>query len=151
MSEEKEKQAKQVIVWRNDLKVRTGKRMAQASHASLKVFLDIAKRQHLDYLDSVDAVPLIADSHKEFRFSYTEDDAFDKWLNGSFTKIVVRVDSEKELFDIYNKALVHRLPTALVVDNGKTEFNGVPTPTCCAIGPAWEDEVNAVTGHLELM
>ena len=146
-----EKNSKQVIVVRSDVNMSIGKTASQVAHASLKVFLDMAKRQQMDYLDSVDAMPLLATSDKELKLSYTEGDAIDKWLNGAFTKIVLKVDSEKELFDVYNKALVNHLPTSLIVDNGKTEFNGVPTPTCCAIGPAWNDEIDAITKDLELM
>jgi PTH2 family peptidyl-tRNA hydrolase len=40
---------------------------------------------------------------------------------------------------------------ALVVDAGATEFHGVPTKTCCAVGPGWTDEVDAITGALPLL
>jgi PTH2 family peptidyl-tRNA hydrolase len=36
------------------------------------------------------------------------------------------------------------------IDAGKTEFNGVPTLTCIAIGPEYEDIINPITGQLEL-
>jgi PTH2 family peptidyl-tRNA hydrolase len=37
------------------------------------------------------------------------------------------------------------------VDAGLTEFNGVPTKTCIAIGPNWSDEIDEITGHLKLL
>jgi PTH2 family peptidyl-tRNA hydrolase len=43
------------------------------------------------------------------------------------------------------------VPCAVVVDAGQTEFHGVPTKTCCAVGPAWTDEVDAITGKLPLL
>ena len=43
------------------------------------------------------------------------------------------------------------VPVALIVDAGKTEFHGVPTKTCCAVGPAWKEEVDAITGELPLL
>jgi PTH2 family peptidyl-tRNA hydrolase len=39
----------------------------------------------------------------------------------------------------------------LITDAGATEFHGVPTHTCCAVGPAWTDEVDAITGALPLL
>ena len=39
----------------------------------------------------------------------------------------------------------------LITDSGKTEFNGVPTNTCLAIGPDYVDEINKITGHLNLL
>jgi PTH2 family peptidyl-tRNA hydrolase len=39
----------------------------------------------------------------------------------------------------------------LIVDAGTTEFHGVPTKTCCAVGPAWADAVDAITGGLPLL
>jgi PTH2 family peptidyl-tRNA hydrolase len=55
------------------------------------------------------------------------------------------------LDEIYRKAIDSGLPAALVVDSGKTEFHGVPTKTCCAIGPAWKEEVDLITGNLSLL
>ena len=39
----------------------------------------------------------------------------------------------------------------LITDAGHTEFHGVPTRTCLAIGPAWSDEIDAITGGLQLL
>lgn len=44
-----------------------------------------------------------------------------------------------------------RVIVELIVDNGKTEFNGVKTPTCLAIGPAEDVDLEPVTGHLKLL
>ena len=70
------------------------------------------------------------------------------WLTGKFTKVVLAVDSEKELLDIWTKATKAGLNTVFVTDNGETEF-GKPTHTCIGIGPAWEEEIDEVTGHLK--
>ena len=66
-------------------------------------------------------------------------------------KIVVRVESEQELFDIYHKAQRAGLITSLILDAGLTEFDGVPTYTCIAIGPATDDDLKPITGHLKLL
>ena len=74
-----------------------------------------------------------------------------EWLSGPFTKIAVSVNSEEELFDIMNKAKEAGLITALITDAGRTEFNGIPTNTCIAIGPATHEELLPITGSLKLL
>lgn len=67
-----------------------------------------------------------------------------------FTKVVVTVNGEEELLDIYKKAKEAGLIAALITDNGLTEFNGVPTNTVVAVGPDLPENLNKVTGHLKL-
>jgi peptidyl-tRNA hydrolase, PTH2 family len=127
-----ERTAKQVIVMRKDLNMRKGKMIAQGAHASLKVLLD-------------------AGAVEGDRFTLALTPGMAKWLGGRFTKVCVSVDSEAALDAIVEKARAAGVPCALVVDAGQTEFHGVPTKTCCAVGPAWTDEVDAVTGGLPLL
>lgn len=112
---------KQVIVVRKDLKMRRGKECAQVAHASMKATLENL-------------------NHKDVK----------EWLKGAFAKIVVRVDSEEELLEIYQKALNANLVCSLIQDAGRTEFHGVPTYTTVAIGPAKDDRIDQITGHLKL-
>ena len=120
---------KQVILARTDLNMRKGKLAAQAAHASLKVFFD---------LRDVEAPrgTLIVSTTPEM----------DEWIKGMFTKIVLGVESEAELVQAYDLARAARLPTALVIDAGATEFHGVPTKTTVAIGPAEAEEIDKITG-----
>jgi len=74
-----------------------------------------------------------------------------KWLEGSFTKICVSVNSEEELLQIYESASEQNIPCALITDNGQTEFDGVPTNTCCAIGPDDSEKIDKITGGLKLL
>lgn len=124
--------AKQVIVMRKDLNMRKGKMIAQGAHASLKVLLDAATRDG----DSI-ALP--------------RDEATVAWLGGRFTKVCVSVDSAEALHAVVERARAAGVACALIVDAGQTEFHGVATPTCCAVGPAWADEVDAITGALPLL
>jgi peptidyl-tRNA hydrolase, PTH2 family len=126
--------AKQVIVMRKDLGMRKGKMIAQGAHASLKVVLDAGG-----------LAPGAAS------FTVRLDPAMAAWLGGRFTKVCVSVSSEAELDAIVARARAAGLPCALIVDAGATEFHGVPTKTCCAIGPAWADQVDAITGALPLL
>jgi len=112
---------KQVIVIRKDLKMRRGKEIAQGCHACMKATLE-----NMDHPD------------------------VKEWLNGIFKKVVVRVDSEEELLTIYQKALNANLVCSLIQDAGRTEFHGVPTYTTVAVGPADDERIDQVTGHLKL-
>lgn len=113
---------KQVIVLRKDLKMRKGKMIAQGAHASLGATLD-----------------------------NLEDDRVKLWLSQPFTKVALSVDSERELLDVYKLARESGLISALITDSGLTEFHGVPTNTCIAIGPDYEDIINKITGKLKLL
>jgi len=132
---------KQVILMRNDLNMRKGKMCAQASHASLGV---VTNKMSIDYGSSSQYITAKT-------FFYEKGGPFDLWLNGTFTKICLKVSSEEELVSLYNKAVEEGIPSCLITDSGKTEFNGVSTKTCCAIGPHWSEEIDKVTGHLSLL
>lgn len=73
------------------------------------------------------------------------------WIEGIFTKICVRVDSEQDLLDIVSAAEAASLACSLIQDSGLTEFGGIPTYTCCAIGPDDSDKINEITGNLKLL
>ena len=124
---------KQVIVMRKDLNMRKGKLVAQGSHACMKVFLDRA------YHDVNGAMNIPLSS------------AMQAWVRGEFKKITVYVNSEAELDELYAKAVSDCIPCAMIVDNGHTEFNGVPTKTCIAIGPEYSTIIDRITGNLPLL
>lgn len=135
---EEKGEPKQVIVFRKDLQVRKGKLAAQVAHASMKVFIDACLKE-------------TRFNSWEYRFYMKNDSAWEKWLNGRFTKIVVSCDSEQELDELYQKAIDNKLPCSMIIDAGLTEFNGVPTKTCIAIGPAYPDEIDEITSNLKLL
>jgi len=113
---------KQVIVMRKDLGMRKGKMIAQGAHASLKAVLENLKH------------PCVL-----------------QWLASKFTKIVVSVNSEEELLGLVALAEEWGIINALITDAGLTEFNGVPTNTCAAFGPALEEDLDPLTGQLPLL
>ncbi len=123
---------KQVICMRHDLKMRRGKQMAQAAHASMSFLC-----RRLQANGSI--------SLGDFS------DAQRAWLTGSFAKVCCRVNSEEELMDIYDKAVAAGLEVHLITDSGKTEFHGQPTRTCLAIRPDEASAIDRITGHLELL
>ncbi len=138
-------QPKQVIVMRKDLGMRKGKMIAQGAHASMKVFFDRIVgtekgRQHEDEFP---------DHYWNYEMAISAEMA--QWISGLFTKICVYVESEDDLSAVYSAARAGGIPCALIEDAGLTEFKGVPTKTCCAIGPANPDAIDAITGKLPLL
>jgi peptidyl-tRNA hydrolase, PTH2 family len=129
-------ETKQVIVLRKDLNMRKGKMVAQGAHASMKVFFDLMAR------------------HDDGSIVIDEDsitDAMREWMDGSFTKVCVSVDSESELLQVFAYAKRADLPCSLITDAGKTEFGGVATKTAVAVGPGPSEEVDKITGTLKLL
>lgn len=72
-----------------------------------------------------------------------------EWKGGGQKKVVLQADSESELFELAEKARVERIPHAVVRDAGHTELEP-GTATTLAVGPAFEERVDAVTGDLSL-
>jgi len=128
---------KQVIVIRKDLKMRRGKEISQGCHASMKAILDNGYIQRDEIGLPCYIIPMTPE--------------MDSWLAGLFTKICVRVDSEEELICIYRQAIDAGLVCSLIKDAGLTEFGGVPTYTAVAVGPALKEEVDKITGDLQLL
>lgn len=110
---------KQVIVVRKDLKMPTGKVAAQSAHASVAAVLRSQKKK------------------------------VEEWNKTGMKKVILRVDSQKELLSIKKDAEELKLVTALVQDAGRTFFKG-PTKTCLAIGPDKESKIDKVTGKLKM-
>lgn len=139
---------KQVIVWRNDLKVRKGKFAAQVAHASIGALLKASYKTVIG--------PDVGCPECD-AYLFAKDSVAAEWLNTQFTKIVVQVNSEQELLELHNDILDYNfnhdtnIPVALITDSGFTEFNGVPTHTCVGIGPVKKEIVDLFTGHLKLM
>ncbi|MEW6329731.1 MAG: aminoacyl-tRNA hydrolase, partial [Candidatus Micrarchaeota archaeon] len=113
---------KQVIVIRDDLKLGKGKLAAHVAHASLEGFR------------AVEAM------NKEM---------IKRWEAQGSKKIVVRVENETALLEIYSRAR-SMLPCALIRDAGLTQ---VPegTITAMVLGPWRSREIDEFTGELKLL
>ena len=105
---------------RTDLNLGKGKLAAQVAHASVESFLKTPEKDQK------------------------------KWIGENQKKIVLKVKSEKDLIEIYEKAKWASLPSVLIRDAGHTQ---VPpgTKTAVGIGPADEEEVDRITGDLSLL
>lgn len=126
-----DKMIKQVIVIRKDLKMRRGKECSQAAHASMAWLT----RRLFDN-----------GHHYEAVFSKEEEE----WITGSFTKVTLQVDSEEELRNVFQRAQDAGIESHLIIDAGKTEFDGIPTATAVGIGPDTAEKIDAITGNLKL-
>lgn len=167
---------KQVIVVRTKYpdenggsrKIRRGKEIAQACHASI-AFLTrkIQKFMGYDFEDEDGYIKDQADKWVSESPSCGPKEAFEEgyrfakkelgvspvelgWINGIFTKICLKVDTEEQLLEIHAKALESGVASHLITDRGLTEFKGVPTNTCLAIGPDMSEKIDEITKDLEL-
>ena len=125
---------KQVIIVRRDLNMRKGKIAAQVAHASMAFLVDGLS------------------GTKKVTISLTEEEA--AWLydpESAHAKVVVSVDSDMELENIISHATRAGLKAKLIIDAGRTEFAGIPTKTCAAIGPHRAERFLGITDHLKLL
>ena len=111
---------KQAIIVRSDLGMGKGKLVAQGSHASLQAYMKC------------------------------DEETRDEWIEEGSKKITLKVDSEKELTELFNQAKKRKLASALIRDAGHTQVEP-GTLTAVAIGPAEEDEIDVITGKLKLL
>jgi PTH2 family peptidyl-tRNA hydrolase len=109
---------------RTDLSMTRGKAASQAGHAFLDSYLN--------------APP----------------DIIRAYLADGGTKIVLAVDSEKELCAIYHRCRTEHLPCAMVIESNHIhppDFDGSPIPTAVGIGPTHRAMVKQITKGLKLM
>ncbi len=112
---------KLVIVVRTDLEMGRGKAAAQAAHAAVTATLRTLGEP-----------------------------ATRTWLEEGQPKVVLRVGSQDELDEVTRRAAGAGLPVVTIHDAGRTQ---VPsgTPTCCGLGPAAIEALDAVSGGLRLL
>ena len=139
---------KQVIVVRHDLikgpnAVRRGKMMAQVAHASVSALLKFFNKYQCIYAGNQQTT--------RYEVEFGDDCILEDWFNGKFTKIVVYVDSDKELIELQKKCEEIDIPCALIIDAGLTEFHNTPTITCLGIGPYDSNILDTITGNLPLL
>jgi len=75
---------------------------------------------------------------------------FAAWLAEGQPKVVLKVVSAEQLVQVARAALAARLPVEVIRDAGRTQVDP-GTVTCCAVGPADSDRIDAVTGELSLL
>ena len=118
-----EKEYKQVIVVRSDLKLPKGKMSAQVAHASVEAVLKTLTRSKRKVSE---------------------------WRRKGSKKVVVKVATLPELLKLKAEAENNNLVCSLITDAGKTVI-APGTITCLAIGPDEEEEIDKVTAKLKMM
>ena len=111
---------KQVIVVRNDLDMSRGKSIAQSCHACLG-----------SYRNTSEAI-------------------LKAWKGEGEKKVVLEVNSKKEIIQLYKKAKVLGISCFLVKDAGLTELEP-GSITALGIGPDKEELINKATGSIKLL
>jgi PTH2 family peptidyl-tRNA hydrolase len=129
-------------------KLRTGKYVAQASHASIAFLTNKFKNTKRTKSVGIDSKGNYFEEFIDVPEPFTEEEQI--WIDEQFTKICLCVDTEEELLDVYNRAKEVNLTVHLIQDAGHTEFNGLPTYTCLAIGPHYKSKIDVVTKDLRL-
>jgi len=110
---------KQAIVARTDVGMGRGKLAAQVAHASLSAYEDASERTRR------------------------------AWKGSGQKKVVLKGESERQLFELADRAEREGLPNAIVRDAGHTQLEP-GTVTALAVGPGEDDAVDRITGSLSL-
>jgi len=100
-----------------------GKIAAQGSHASLSAYKKVAK---------------------------SNPDIAREWEQSGQMKVVLKVQSEEELLEYYNRGKAAGIPSELIRDAGHTQLEP-GTLTCFGAGPWDATELDAVFGKLKLL
>lgn len=114
---------KQIILIRTDLKMSTGKKCAQACHAS------------------VSSSDLVRVQNKA---------VWKNWKNSGQKKVVLKIKNMDDMTDIYNKFIKEKIFCFLVRDAGLTQL-APGTTTALGIGPASSKDIDKITGDLTLL
>lgn len=122
-NQRKNMNTKLVYCVRTDLKMGKGKLAAQVGHATLGIYKKNLKQKN---------------NHLE------------KWGMTGEAKIVVKIKSEREMFQLKQRAEQMNMITHIVCDAGHTQV-AAGSNTVLAIGPDFENRLNMVTGHLKLL
>ncbi len=110
---------KQAIVARTDVGMGRGKLAAQVAHASLSAYEE------------------------------TDDRTRTAWKGEGQKKVVLKGDSERQLFELADRAERAGLPNAVVRDAGHTQLEP-GTVTALAVGPGEDERIDEITGDLSL-
>ncbi|EDO07267.2 putative peptidyl-tRNA hydrolase 2 mitochondrial precursor [Babesia bovis T2Bo] len=114
---------KLVLCVRTDLEMGKGKIAAQCGHAALGAYIDSINRKN-PYLN--------------------------EWMNQGQKKVVLKVKSKEDMAELKRSAAAAHINYHITCDAGRTQIPA-GSYTVIAIGPAPENVVNKITGHLKLL
>jgi|688.fasta_scaffold684913_1 peptidyl-tRNA hydrolase len=125
------KNVKQAIIVRKDLKLHKSKLAGFASQASMKFLIDNNEAARGDEL-------IVKLSQEEVQ-----------WIEESFPKSILGVDSHDALVDVIFRAELLGLNTYSVFEEKSSKPDENAQLVCAALGPDDEDLINQITGHLK--
>ncbi|XP_062537949.1 probable peptidyl-tRNA hydrolase 2 [Armigeres subalbatus] len=114
---------KMILVVRNDLKMGKGKIAAQCGHAAVGAYEGALKK-----------TPSV----------------LRKWQRTGQAKIAVKVENEQQLMEVYRTVKANNINCCLIRDAGRTQIEP-NSKTVLAIGPAPNQVIDTITGHLKLL
>lgn len=114
---------KLVILVRNDVKMTKGKIAAQVAHAAVNCAFASRKKDPVK---------------------------FNKWYDTGQAKVVLKVDSLKDLFEFKAVAEAQGITCSLITDAGRTQIDP-GTVTCLGIGPDKGSVLDKITGDLKML
>jgi len=120
--EDNSEPCKLVLGVRMDLKMEKGKIAAQCCHATLGAY-EHAVKHHPEHVRM--------------------------WKRNGQAKITVKINSDKEMTELFEKAKAAGITAHIVVDAGRTQI-AAGSKTILAIGPAPNRVIDTVTGNLKL-
>lgn len=146
---------KQVIVVNKGLNMSKGKMAAQVSHASMafltKQFLNKDCKNRYPVFDQ--------DTNKRtgYVLSISIDDDINEWMINSFTKVILEVKNENQLYKLVEKAkengFIEDVDFFCIRDNCLTELTPDETGTrftCIGFKPMEAEKIDKVTKRLQL-
>lgn len=117
------KEYKQAIVVRTDIKMQKGKTAAQVAHASLTAAEETKRKRN---------------------------EVFKKWWESGQKKIVLKTSNLEKLLGLVKIAEKEDIIYSIIEDKGLTQLPP-STTTCIAIGPDEEVKIDRITGNLKLL
>jgi PTH2 family peptidyl-tRNA hydrolase len=114
---------KLVVAVREDLNLSCGKISVQVAHAAVCCAFQ-AKKNHTKW--------------------------YKKWKDEGAKKVVVKLEEERDIYDLEKVAKSKGLESCVITDAGLTE---IPpnTVTCIGIGPGPNELIDQITGNLPLL
>ncbi len=119
---DRDSEYKVVVLVRNDLKMSKGKAAAQACHAAVSCALAAQKKHPSE---------------------------FSAWNSAGQKVSVLKVESQKDLFEFKAIAEAQGITCSIVCDAGRTEVDP-GTYTCLGIGPEKQEKLDKITGELKM-
>ncbi len=80
----------------------------------------------------------------------TKPELLKQWLEVGMPKIVLKANNENELLELKKRAEKVKISGQLIRDAGKTVIPS-GTITCLGLGPAKDEDIDAITSELKLL